>query len=157
MMKPVELKEVAFGDGQLRFRLPASWVESTDDDGSAAFYDEKLDQGTLRVKLMTFTTEDDLTGHKAVEELEAIEAEPGQTLEALPNGNALRFHREKSQTVGANTTFHVWLLASIDGAHRMRLAVFSFTVADPEAESLPGVMATLDREIRAAHFAHQIS
>jgi hypothetical protein len=151
----VKLKDVAFADGQLRFRIPAGWTESKEDDGGVAYYDEKADQGTLRAKVMTFTTEDDLSGHRAVDEMGAIEAEPGQTLEGLPNGNALRFHREETEGGGERTAFHVWLLASLDPPHRMRLAIFSFTVrASDEAETL---LAVLNEEIRQARFAHQMS
>jgi hypothetical protein len=151
----VKLKNVAFADGQIRFRIPASWLESQEEDGGGVYYDEKLDQGTLRVKVMTFTTDDDLTGHRALDEMGVLEAEPGQTLEALPSGNALRFHREETEASGERTAFHVWLLASLDPPHRMRLAVFSYTVrAGEEAAEVLGV---LDREIREARFAHQVS
>jgi hypothetical protein len=153
----VKLKDVAFADGQLRFRIPAEWAETKEEEGGVAYYDEKQDQGTLRVKVMTFTTEDDLTGHRAVDEMGVLEAEPGQTLEALPNGNALRFHREETEASGERTAFHVWLLASLDPPHRMRLAVFSYTVRAREAEDADGVMGVLDREIRAARFKHQVS
>jgi hypothetical protein len=153
----VKLKDVAFADGQLRFRIPSSWVQSQEEDGGGVYYDEKLDQGTLRVKVMTFTTEDDLTGHRALDEMGVLEAEPGQTLEALANGNAVRFHREETEASGERTAFHVWLLASLDPPHRMRLAVFSFTVRAREAEEATALLGVLDTEIRQARFAHQVS
>jgi predicted PhzF superfamily epimerase YddE/YHI9 len=149
----VKLRSIELADQQLRLRVPADWVETKEEDGGTAFYDEKQDQGTLRVKVMTFTTEDDLSGHSALGELGAIEAEPDQTLEALPNGNAVRFHRETADGSGARTSFFVWLLASIDPPHRMRLAVFSFT-ARGEAGS---VVQALAAEVRAATFSHQVS
>jgi len=149
----VKLRNIILADGQLRFRVPADWAETREADGGAAFYDEKMDEGTLRVKVMTFTTGDDLSGHSALEELRAIEAEPEQRLEGLPNGNALRFHRESADASGARTSIHVWLLAGIDPPHRMRLAVFSFT-ARAEVAAL---VEMLDEEIRQAAFAHQIS
>jgi len=153
------LKDVAFGDGLLRFRIPAGWIEGQESDGSGAFYDESLDGGTLRLKVMTFTSEEDLTGHVALEELEAMQPEPGQKLELLPNGNALRSHREESEANGERTVFHIWLLASIDAPHQMRLAVFSFTSLATEANALATrrLVLTLDREIRQALFVHQIS
>jgi hypothetical protein len=151
----VKLKDIAFSDGQLRFRIPAGWTEAKEDDGGIAYYDEKADEGTLRVKVMTFTTEDDLTGHRAIDEMGVLEAEPGQTLEALPNGNALRFHREETEAKGERTAFHVWLLASLAPPHRMHLAVFSFTVR--AGDDLAEVLEVVNREIRAARFKHQIS
>lgn len=160
---PVEkvegLKDVVFAEGQLRFRIPAAWIDGHESDGSGAFYDQELDRGTLRVKLMTFTSPDDLTGHKALEQLSALEEEPGQKLEALPNGNALRLHHERADASGEPTMLHVWLLAGIDPPHRMRLAVFSFVVLAKDAGTagVRKLVATLDREIRAATFAHQMS
>jgi hypothetical protein len=151
----VKLKDIAFSDGQLRFRIPVGWTEAKEDDGGIAYYDEKADEGTLRVKVMTFTTEDDLSGHRAIDEMGVLEAEPGQTLEALPNGNALRFHREETETSGERTAFHVWLLASLDPPHRMQLAVFSFTVR--AGDDLAEMLGVIDREIRTARFKHQVS
>ena len=148
----MKLKNVSLSDRQLRLRVPADWAESQEADGGVAFYDPKQDHGTLRVKVMTFTTGDDLSGHSALEELRAIEPEPDQTLEGLPNGNALRFHQESMDAGGGDTFIHVWLLASIDPPHRMRLAVFSFTARAPVEGA---VVKELDAEIRQAAFAHQ--
>jgi hypothetical protein len=153
----VDLENVSLAEGQLSFRIPTGWAETLESDGSAAFYDKSSEQGTLRVRVMTFNTEDDLTGHRAVDELESMEAEPGQTLESLPGGNALRAHREHADANGERTTFLVWLLASVDPPHRMRLAVFSFTVPAAREEEARPLIAVLEREIRAARFAHQLS
>lgn len=156
-----DLKEVGTADGLLHFRVPATWANEVEADGSAAFWDEDLDAGTLRVKVMTFTTEEDLTGgvNLARRQLEGLEPAEGQTLEALPSGNALRIHQEESDEPGELTAFHVWMLASIDPPHRMRLAVFSFAVRarDARAPATRRAVATLDKEIRSARFAHQVS
>jgi hypothetical protein len=151
----VARKEIVFAEGQLRFEVPADWVETREADGGGAFYDPARPGGTLRVKAMTFTTEEDLSQVTALGQLEDMEAEPGQTLEALPNGNALRAHREMTDASGEANVLHVWLLASIDPPHRMRLAVFSFTV--PKHDEAAEVIATLGHEIRQARFAHQVS
>lgn len=152
------MKSVSFGDGQLRFRIPAGWVEDREADGSVAFYDAETQDGTLRLKLMTFTAEEVLAPHVALHELEALSPEPGQSLEALPNGNALRAHREQGEAEGERTTLHVWLLASVDPPHRMRLAVFSYTVRAAAADELATrrLVAALQQEIREARFAHQV-
>jgi hypothetical protein len=152
-------EDVALDDGALRFRIPAGWTHGREADGGAAFYDGALDRGTLRVKLMTFTSDDDLTEKVALDQLAGIEEEPGQKLEALANGNALRTHREQAEAGGEGTVVHVWLLASIDPPHKMRLAVFSFTVAARDAgeAAMTKLVAALDREIRRARFAHQLS
>ena len=153
------MKEVAYADGQLRFRLPAGWEAAEEGDGTIAFYDPASDGGTLRIKLMTFTAEEDLRAPTAYRELEAMQPEPGQKLELLPDGNALRAHREETVVDDERTVMHVWLLASIDPPRRMRLAVFSLSVLAEHAGELPArrLVVTLDREIRQARFAHQIS
>jgi hypothetical protein len=153
----LKLDNVSVDGGQLRFRVPAGWKQSVERDGGAAFYDREQDGGTLRVKVMTFTSEDDLSGHRALDELEAMEAEPGQTLEALPSGNALRSHRERAEAGDERTLLHVWLLAGIDPPHRMRLAVFSLTIPELDADRARTIVATLEEEIRQARFAHQVS
>jgi hypothetical protein len=154
-----EMKDVLHSGGQLRFRVPAAWASAEEADGTAAYYDQAAGGGTLRVKLMTFTAEQELATPVAFQELEAMEPEPGQALEALPDGNALRTHHESAVVDGQPTVFHVWLLASVDPPHRLRLAVFSFTEPAARADDAAsrGIVAALDREIRGARFAHQLS
>jgi hypothetical protein len=153
-----ELREVAVDRGQLRFRVPGAWVSEKEEDGTDAFYGGDGKGGVLRVKVMTFTSPDLLTPRVALSELEAMEPQPGQTLEPLPNGNALRAHREELDADGDRTTLHVWMLASIDAPHRMRLAVFSFAALAGDLDDLTArrTVAALDREIRQARFAHQL-
>jgi hypothetical protein len=93
----------------------------------------------------------------AMAELEAMEKQPGQTIEPLANGNALRTHNEKLETDDEETTLYVWMLASIEPPHRMRLAVFSFAVLAGDLDDLAArrTVAALHREIRNARFAHQ--
>src|SRR5689334_1846502 len=128
MAQNTELREVEIERGALRFRVPAAWAGSKEEDGTDAFYEGEGEEGILRVKLMTFTSPDVLTPPVAMSELEAMEKQAGQTIEALPNGNALRVHSEKLEADEEQTTLHVWMLASIEPPHRMRLAVFSFAV-----------------------------
>jgi hypothetical protein len=156
-MKGVTLRDVVFAGGQLRFRVPTDWKESPEEDGSAAFHDESADGGTLRAKVITFTTEEDLSGRTALMQLEDMEPAPGQTLEELPNGNAVRAHEESGDGDGDATELRIWLLASVDPPHRLHLAIFSFTVLTKDAAAAEATIALLDREIRAARFAHQIS
>lgn len=151
------MKTVSGDEGTLSFRLPAGWVEDREADGGLAYHAGSAGSGTLRVKLMTFTSEEVLGANVAFEELEGIEPAPGQKLEALPGGNALRVHSEESSADGEPTVLHVWLLAGVQPPHRMHMAVFSYTLAaaaaaDPETARL---VKALDREVRRARFAHQ--
>ena len=157
MAPQTDLRDVQIERGALRFRVPAAWTGAQEDDGTEAFYEGEGEAGILRVKLMTFTSPDVLTSTVALAELEAMEKQPGQSLEPLPNGNALRTHHEELDTDGRRTTLHVWMLASIDPPHRMRLAVFSFAVlvGDLDDLAIRRTVAALHREIREARFAHQ--
>lgn len=154
----VALKTIAFEKGLLTFRLPEAWTERVDRDGGGLFYGNAA-EGTLRVKVMTFTSGQALRPDVALAELESMSPEPGQTVEALPSGNALRFHREDLNHDGERTRLYVWMLASVEPPHRMRLAVFSFTALVEEAAELQTrrTVALLDGEIRQARFSHQMS
>jgi hypothetical protein len=158
MAQTSELREVEIERGALRFRMPATWAGTKEEDGTDAFYEGEGEAGILRVKLMTFTSPDLLTPPVALAELEVMERQPGQSIEPLGNGNALRAHSEKIEADGEQTTLHVWMLASIEPPHRMRLAVFSFAVLAGDLDDLTArrTVATLHREIRRARFAHQI-
>lgn len=149
------MKNAASRDGALRFRVPYGWRASDEADGTVAFYDPALDAGTLRVRVKTFTSDEEVGAEQAYRQLEAIPPEPGQALVALPDGRALRHHRDQAVIDGERTTIFVWLLASVDPPHRMQLAVFSFAVLASRAEASAGAVASLDREIRRARFAHE--
>jgi hypothetical protein len=150
------MKDVDSPDGQLRFRVPSDWQTIEEPDGTPAYYD---DRGTLRLKLMTFTAEEDLGAGAAYRELASMRPEPGQSLDALPGGNALRAHHEVTMVDGESTSLHVWLLASVEPPRKLRLALFTLSVPAEDAADAAGerLVATLDREIRAARFAHQLS
>jgi hypothetical protein len=156
-MIDVTLRDVVLAGGQLRFRVPAHWKESAETDGSTAFFDESAEGGTLRAKVITFTTEEDLSGRTAREQLEDMEPEPQQTLEELANGNALRAHDESGEDGGEATALRIWLLASVDPPHRLHLAIFSFTSMVKHAAATQALMATLHEEIKQARFGDQFS
>jgi hypothetical protein len=145
-------KEIASPDGVLAFRVPTHWHESQDSDGTRAFHDPAADTGVLRVKVFTFTSKQQVGAGVARRELEAMAPAPGQRLEVLPSGVALRTHREETDAGGERSVLHLWLLAREDPPHRLRLAVFSFSVPSERALDLSyrRVLAAVDREIRAA-------
>jgi hypothetical protein len=147
------LKEVTSPDGALAFRVPAHWREEAETDGTRTFFDAGADTGVLRVKLFTFTSEQQVGPGVARQQLEAMDPAPGQKLEMLPTGAALRTHREEADGPGDRSVMHLWLLAREDPPHRLRLAVFSLSV--PATRSLDldtrRVIQSLDREVRAAH------
>jgi hypothetical protein len=153
------LKTIEHAGGLLAFRVPERWSERTEEDGASLYYCDGAEDGMLRVKVMTFTSQQRLEEGVALAELEAMTPEPGQTLERLPNGNALRAHREENRGESESTVLHIWMLASIEPPHRMRLAVFSFThlLGRAADETVRRTVETLDREIRGARFAHQLS
>jgi hypothetical protein len=150
-------KDVEYGDGLIRFRIPPTWNERTEDDGGGLFYGDEAELGALRVKIMTFTSQQSLPAEVAYTELQALDPAPGQEIERLPNGNALRRHREEASAVGEKTVLHIWMLASVAPPHRLVLAVFSLILpaATEEEPEIQAMVEALAREIRAARFRHQ--
>jgi hypothetical protein len=150
------MKDVESPDGQVRFRIPDHWQITVESDGTPAFHD---DHGTLRLKLMTFTAEENLGAGAAHRELAAMQPEPGQRVDALPDGNALRSHSELTDVQGEATSLHVWLLASVDPPRKLKVAVFTLSLPADHAQALEGkrVVAAVDGEIRRARFSHQLS
>lgn len=144
---------VTLPDGVLSFRVPAQWREAEEPDGTRVYFDVGADTGVLRVKLFTFTSEQQVGPHEARRQLEIMDPVPGQRLEDLPTGAFLRTQREESEAGGERTVMHLWLLARADSAHRLRLAVFSLSLPAARASELEArrVIRELDREVRAAH------
>jgi hypothetical protein len=164
-MKSSAMKRASW-KGLLQFRVPEPWTEKREPDDTLAYFDKEDpgQSGTFRVKLMTFTTNDQVTPSVALAQLQSMTAEPGQSLEELSNGNALRSHQEELSpddplAGGERATFFVWLLASADPPHRMRLAVFTYAVAVTATKNpaTARLIESLEREIRQAEFAHQLS
>lgn len=154
------LKDVAFPyeNGRLHFRIPERWVEREESDGAGLYYGEGAETGLLRVKVMSFTSPQRIERTVALAQLEAMDPAPGQVLEQLPNGNALRAHREESRADGESTILYIWMVASVEPPHRLRLAVFSFTHIQSRTDDLGTrrTLTALEREVRAASFAHQL-
>jgi hypothetical protein len=151
-------RDVALPDGVLAFRIPAHWREGEEADGTRTFHDDGADTGVLRVKLFTFTSEQQVGPREARRQLEAMAPAPGQRLEELPSGAALRTHREQAEAGGERAVMHTWLLARADPPHRLRLAVFSLAIPrahaqDPDARR---VVRDIDREVRAARLADAV-
>lgn len=145
-------RQVASPDAALSFRIPSHWQEADEPDGTLTYYDADADTGLLRVKLFTFTSEQRVEPGTARDQLASMDPAPGQRLETLPNGAALRTHREEAEADGQRTIMHLWLLAREDPPHRLRLAVFSLSVPGSRALDLNTrrVVKDLDREVRAA-------
>jgi hypothetical protein len=146
-------RQIGPAEGGLAFRVPAHWTESEEPDGTRSFHDATADTGVLRVKLFTFTSADRVVPGVARRELAAMDPVPGQRLEMLPSGAALRTHREEGESGGERTIMHLWLLAREDPPHRLQLAVFSLSLPGTRALDLEArrVVRDVDQEVRAAH------
>jgi len=152
-------KDVALPDGPLAFRVPAHWREGEESDGTRTFHDAGAATGVLRVKLFTFTSDQHVGAREAGRQLAVMDRVPGQRLEQLPSGAALRTHHERTESGGERAVMHTWLLARADPPHRLRLAVFSLSIPEAQAQS-PGarrVLGDIDREVRAARLTAPVN
>ena len=146
----VELKNIDYRGGLVRFAIPVTWVEEYEAEGGGAFYLDAPDSGTLRLSVLTFEG----PSRPDREALLKAVAHSG-TPEWLPTGNALAFSRASGTE--ESVVFH-WELANSVAPRHLRLALFSYTVPASRAESsaVQEDVRLLGDQIRHATFASEL-
>lgn len=159
------MQEVDYRGGLLRFRVPAAWVVELGEEGGGTFYEDRPDGGVLRLNVLTFrvpsgtaadTLRQALTPRAEGEESgRHAEHAPGEPIEFMPNGNAMRTYTQAAQDGEDRVIQRYWEIANAVPPDHLRLAIFSYTFppGDEDKPDQRRLVAVLDRELRAAVFA----
>jgi hypothetical protein len=146
------LKRIAYRGGIAKFDIPFSWKEEYEPSGGATFYEDRPDSGTLRLNVLSFSSNGNETGDQMVA---GLIANGGYHL--LRDGLAIRKHVEPAEENGEQLQLHYWDVAvPIEGCSA-RLAIFSYTIlASQENDPLTQhSIELLDRSIRAAEYSRE--
>jgi hypothetical protein len=146
----VPLKNIYYRGGIARFDIPDSWEEEYEPSGGATFYEDEPDSGTLRLNVLTFSSNGAETGAMMVSGLIAKNG-----YQPLRDGLAIAQEVKSAEENGEQLQINYWRVAVPVEPDGVRIAVFSFTILAEQATD-PRVRSEIDlleNSIRAAEFS----
>ncbi len=147
-----KLKNICYRGGISRFDVPASWKEEYEPSGGATFYEDQPDSGTLRLNVVSLSSNGKETGEQMVARLIT---KSGYT--ALDNGLAVKQYVQLVDEDGERLHIHYCEIAVPVEGCSARLAVFSYTILASQANDreVQQDIELLGRSIRAADFSRE--
>jgi hypothetical protein len=136
----VQVKEIVYRGGIVKFAVPKHWVEEYEPDGGGMFYENAPDTGTLRLNVITVQSPTKLRTDSAYEALRSLKSINPKTIKRLPNGNAITTWVQHSSESGQAITLFWWQVTNPMPPRHMRSANFSYTVLTSQ-EHLPRTMS----------------
>jgi hypothetical protein len=140
-------KRIVYRGGIATFDVPAHWLDEYESEGGATFYDDRPDSGTLRLNVLSFSSEKPASQMV----LSAFQGEDPPRSDGFP----MRYLVESAAENGEPLEIHRWEIAIPVEPNRMRLALFSYTIvqgqqADPRIRE---ELSIVDALIRSAVFS----
>lgn len=144
------LKTIRYRGGIANFEIPASWLEEFEPSGGGTFYEDRTDSGTLRLNVLSFTS----NGKESGEEMVAGMISRSGYAE-MHDGLAIMQEVESTDYDGEALCIHYWRIAIPVEDCSARLAIFSYTILASQADDLAmqQEIELLDRCIRHATFS----
>lgn len=123
----LQMKEIRYDGGVVRFSIPKNWVEEYEPDGGVMFYGTAPNTGILRLNLITGKPPA-AVGQDAYEALRSLKSVRPESIKRLPNGNAITTWLQHSSEQGEAITLFWWHVASPVPPNHIGIANFSYTV-----------------------------
>jgi hypothetical protein len=146
----VPLKTICYRGGIARFDIPDSWEEEYEPSGGATFYEDEPDSGTLRLNVLTFSSNGTEICAEMVSRLIAKNG-----YRPLRDGLAISQEVKSAEEGREQLQIHYWNVAVPVEPDSVRIAVFSFTILAEQATdpNIRGEIELLAKSIRAAEFS----
>lgn len=135
----VQMKEIVYRGGVVKFAVPKHWVEEYEPDGGGMFYENAPNTGTLRLNVITVQSPTELGSDSAYEALYSLKSTNRKTIKRLPNGNAITTWVQHSSESGQAITLFWWEVVNPVRPRHLRSANFSYTVLTSQVH-LPRTM-----------------
>jgi hypothetical protein len=137
------MKTVNYRGGLVSFEIPSHWTEDSDLAGSARFFEDAVDSGTMRLNLLTFERKDSRTLDQAASEV--FHNEPYELLAGqLPMRHSLTAEDEEGELLHV----HRWDVLVAVSPQLWGLVCFGYTGLASSAGE-----AHMQQEIRAVDHA----
>jgi hypothetical protein len=146
------LKTICYRGGIVRFDIPRSWKEEYEPSGGATFYEDRPDSGTLRLNVLSLSSNGKETGSEMISSLVADSG-----FEPLHDGLAIKQYVKSAEQEGQQLQIHYWEIAVPVEGCSTRLAIFSFTILASQAsdQKVLNDIELLQDCIRAATFSRE--
>jgi hypothetical protein len=146
------LKSICYRGGIVRIEIPASWKEEYEPSGGAIFYDDRPDSGTLRLSVLSFSSNGKESGDQMVASLIATNG-----YQPLHDGMAIKQYMNPADEEGERLHIHYWEVAVPVEGCSARLAVFSYTILASQAQDreVQEDIMLLERCIQSANYSRE--
>lgn len=146
------LKNICYRGGIARFEIPASWKEEYEPSGGATFYEDRPDSGTLRLNVLAFRSNGNVTGEQSVENMIAKSG-----YKELRDGLAIKQYVKSAGEDLEPLRIHYWQIAIPVQGCNIRLAIFSYTILASQAtdKQILQEIELLEKCIQNAEFSRE--
>jgi len=138
--------------GLVRFRVPSSWQEEHEPDGTSVFFDPASGERVLRLSVLSMERPGRARAEDLAFDLGGLRPRAESALATLPDGRLLLKHVDAATEGGRALVLYTWQLGRSLDENRARLAVFTLTV--PASAALDVLTADdvrrIERAVRAA-------
>ena len=153
-----KMKTISYRGGIVEFRIPVSWKEEYSDTDGGAFYEDKPDSGTFRIKVITLKSAPNTNGNSPVQVLNSLAGSlklPQGKSEQLSENVALFQYEQSNIDRGQSIKIIYWVIANTIPPSHARIVTFSYTIlANQEQNSqTKEEVKMLDGEVRTSKFA----
>jgi hypothetical protein len=145
----LSMKSINYRGGIARFNLPSSWAEEYDQEGGAAFYEDKPDSGTLRINVMNIEKPPGKVGPA-----DTIDNVIGQisgtgSVHRLPSGVVIAQTNRLENEDGNELSIENWYLGVTIASNHFRIIIFTYTIlaAQKSDANVQQEIAMLNRSI----------
>lgn len=147
-------KLINYRGGIARFNLPSSWAEEYDEEGGAAFYEDKPDSGTLRINTMNIEKPPGEVGPADAIDNVIAEISGTDSVHRLPSGIVIAQSSQLANEDGNELSIDSWYIGVRIAANHFRIIIFTYTILAAQ-KSDPNVqqdIATLNRSISEGEY-----
>lgn len=155
--KPVSeqqrMKTIIYRGGVVKFRIPAHWKEEYSDVDGGMLYEDRPNSGTLRLKIISLESPQELGSNAAAELLRRVDSERTPVLQ--PNGNTYLRYEQSASESGTRIKIHYWIIANPLPPRQARIATFSDAILEKHHNLRAVVrdLLMLETEVSAAEFS----
>jgi hypothetical protein len=144
------MKTVNYQGGLVSFEIPSHWCEDIDPAGSARFYEDGNDTGTMRLNVLTFAR----PGLQTVEDA-ARDIFRDQPYEMLPRQLPMRHAMTTEVEGGESLSVYRWDVLVAASPQQWRLVCFGYTglASETWAARTQEELRVVDLAVRNARYA----
>lgn len=146
-------------EGIVRFRIPETWTEGPEENGTAVFQENRPDAAIFRVHLHSFQISGPVGDEMATDLLHSFAEELPHEVVPHADGNLSTAYWKRDVHEGTPIALKFWCVMNRVPPSHVRVAIFTYTldVAQLDDPRFVEEIKMIDREIMACEFAEQVA